>query len=549
MYKQLILLFDKYKIDAYIIPSTDEYQNEYSPDENKRLEFVTGFTGSNGFAIIYKDKGYFYTDGRYLIQARKELDDFFKIEDQSAKHKSAKKIGYNPHLFTQKLLDTYFKGLNLVPIEEDLTEQIWENRPLGSNERAFLYDTQYAGLSVSSKLTKVRKKIEDKAALITDITSICWLLNIRARDIEFSPLLISRAIISKDYIKLFTNLSKITEEVRQALDMVEFYEEEEIIKHLGKIQEEVLIDEVSCNIWLKNLITKPIYAPNPVMGFQMIKEEAELEGARIAHIEDAVALCEAFAWIENNIGATEYEIGKNLTSLRKNGSHYKMDSFPAIVGFKERGAIIHYRASKSKSLKTSADGMLLIDSGGHYLGGTTDVTRNLYFGEPSAEIKRHYTLVLKCHLALMSAKFKAGTSGKELDDIARKPLIDAGLNYPHGTGHGVGNFLSVHEGSMISPRAGILEPGMILSNEPGFYKEGEYGIRIENLLYVKDLGNNILGFENLTLLPYYNSLIDFTLLNNFEIEQIRSYYATIKREILPLVSGGAKIWLERELVL
>lgn len=566
MYKKLISLFTEHKIDAYVIPTTDEYQNEYSPDQNKRLEFVTGFTGSNGFVIISKDKGYFYTDGRYLLQAREELDEFYEVFDQSELSKAGHftsqgpngqlrfpqddggiKIGFNPQLLTPKQIDNFFKDMNLVPIEEDLVSQIWKNRPPPSKQKAFLYDGKYAGPSASSKIKKVREKIGDKFALITHITSICWLLNIRAKDIEFSPLLISRLIISKDRLRLFTDLSKIPNEIKGQLDFVEFYNEGEIAGQLKNIQGEVMIDPVSCNIWLKSLIEKPIDIPNSIMEFQMIKEEIELEGARRAHIEDAVALCKSFSWIERNPGLSEYDIGEKLTEFRRDGRHYVMDSFPAIVGFKERGAIIHYRALKDKALKIENDGMLLIDSGGHYLGGTTDITRNLYFGNPTTSIKRHYTLVLKCHLALMSARFKPGTTGKELDEITRKPLKDEGLDYAHGTGHGVGNFLSVHEESMVSPRAGILKPGMILSNEPGYYEEGKYGIRIENLLYVKELEAGILGFENLTLMPYYNSLINFTLLNDLEIGLISSYYDTIKQIILPLIKGDARDWLEREL--
>lgn len=553
MHKQLIKLFDKYQIDAYIIPSTDEYQNEYSPDENKRLEFITGFTGSNGFVIITKDKGYFYTDGRYLLQARDELDDFYEIYDLAFDlpfEDNELRVGFNPKLFTPKQVNAYFKDLNLIPLEEDLVDNIWgSNRPEGSKEKAFIYDEKYAGLNALKKIEKLRQKIEDKYALITDITSICWLLNIRGKDIEFSPLLLSRLIISKDRILLFTDLSKIGDEVKGDLDFVEFCDEYKISAFLKDVSEEVMIDPNSCNIWLKSFINKPLEQENPIIEFQMIKEEVEIEGVKRAHIEDAVALAKAFAWIEKNPGISEYEIGEKLNYFRNDGRHFVMDSFPAIVGFKERGAIIHYRASKDKCLSTEGDGMLLIDSGGHYKGGTTDITRNIYFGNPTNEIKRYYTLVLKCHLSLMSARFKPGTKGSELDELTRKPLKDEGFNYAHGTGHGVGNFLSVHEGSLVSPRGGILKPGMILSNEPGYYKEGSFGIRIENLIYVKEIEDGLLGFENLTLMPYCNNLIDFTILNDLEIELISSYYDTIKEIILPLIDGDAKAWLERELTI
>jgi len=554
---KLTHLFEEHKIGAYIIPTSDEYQNEYVPKSARRLEFVTGFSGSNGFAIILKDKGYFYTDGRYLLQAKDELDQFFEVRDQldllgdrgdelSADLKGIK-VGFNPKLFTKKQLEAFFSEITLMPIEKDLVGPICNGRH--DLEPAFLYNGEYAGEDAPTKLAKIREVIGDKYLLVTDVTSIGWLLNLRGRDVEFSPLLISRLIISKDEVILFTNLEKITPEVRNNLDFVDFREEEEIEGVLASLEVEMLIDEITCSAYLQNIIRNPIIASNPIMESQMIKIPLEIDGAKRAHIQDAIALINTFVWIEDNKNQniTEYDVASQLTYFRSLGKDYVMDSFPSIVGFKERGAIIHYRPHKEKSLKLEGDGMLLLDSGGHYLGGTTDVTRNLYFGQPSEEMKRHYTLVLKSHLALRAAKFKQHTSGKELDLMVRSVMQKEGLDYPHGTGHGVGNFLSVHEGSLVSKRGRILKEGMILSNEPGYYVDGKYGIRIENLLHVVRIDDEYLGFEDLTLVPYYNKLINFSLINDSEMRLISAYYDRIKQNIMPQLKGDAKNWLEDNL--
>lgn len=545
MYKDLIKSFDKYGIDAYIIPTSDEYQNEYVPDHNKRLEYITGFTGSNGRVIITRDKGYFFTDGRYTAQAKQELSDFYTIFDlkEEAPLPTGVKVGYNPQLFTNKQLES-LRGLDLLYIKDDLID--WKNRPEAFIEKAFIYDL---GLNVQSKIALVRDKIRNRSALITDITSICWLLNIRGRDIEFSPLLLSRLVITSDKLILFVDPNKIGQDIRNKLDFITFMEECELESYLKHLDGEVMLDEDSCNIFLQNAINRPLLGPNPIMQFQIIKSSDEIEGAKNAHIQDAIALCRGFSWIEDNIeeSISEYDIGAKLSEFRSMGKDYMMDSFPSIVGFKDNGAIIHYRADNNDAKILEGDSMLLIDSGAHYMGGTTDVTRNLYFGTPSDDIKRKYTLVLKGHIAVASYKFSKGTKGARLDIMARKALQDEGYDFAHSTGHGVGNFLSVHEGSMLSRVGPELLPGMILSNEPGYYEEGEYGIRIENLLYIKDLGDNMLAFEDLTLLPYCHALIDFTILNDSEMQYIRDYYVKIESIILPLLEGRAKVWLQEEL--
>ncbi|MGV2333199.1 MAG UNVERIFIED_CONTAM: aminopeptidase P family protein [Planctomycetaceae bacterium] len=451
-------------------------------------------------------------------------------------------------LFTEAQIKAYFSDLKLVPIEEDLIDIIWQDKPTKPSTQAYLYENLYNGLDAISKIEKVRHKTGGKNLLITDPTSVCWLLNVRAADIPFCPIMLGRIILTDNKVMLFTDLRRISIEVKKALDFVEFYEEGEIFKHLDMVE---IIDPKSCSIGLKSHIKNPRELPNPCMEYQMQKEDIEITNAKNAHIKDAAAVCEAMSWIEgqyaNNLSFTEYDIGLKLSEFRSYQDGYVMDSFPPIVGFQESGAIVHYRAGLVTSKEIIGEGMLLLDSGGHYLGGTTDITRTIYFGTPNEEMKRRYTQVLKGHLAISMQRFPIGTSGGSLDILARRYLWQDGVDYGHGTGHGVGNLLSVHEGSMISKMGPILKENMILSNEPGFYKEGEYGIRIENLIYVKSISKNFLGFEQLTLVPYCHKLIDLALLDYKEMEYIKSYYSLIRDKIKPLLTDKAKRWLDAEL--
>ncbi len=552
--------FVKYNIDAYIVPCTDEYQNEYTPPCAKRLEYITGFTGSNGYVIVAQDKIYFFTDVRYLLQAKKELPDFFDIRDFRTLSDFALgdlTIGYNPMIFTKKQVSNLLPKLNLVEINDDLIDEIWTDKPANPASKVYIYDMEYAGKSAKDKILEIRNEIKTKAdyVLVTDPTSVCWALNLRASDIEFCPIMLGRLLISQDEVVLFTDLSRISDEVRLSLDFMHFANEKETEQYLSKIESKVMLDPSNCSVGISNLIKNKVEHVNPCQLPQYCKNEVEINGAIEAHVKDAVALCEALAWIHDQHKAgnatTEYDAGLKLSYFRSKQEGYVMDSFPPIVGFKDNGAIIHYRSVEETAKKIEGDGMLLIDSGGHYLGGTTDVTRNLFFGTPSNEVKKRYTEVLKGHIAVAMQVFPEGTSGFSLDTLARMFLWNEGLDYAHGTGHGVGNFLSVHEGSVLSRYATFpsIKRGTILSNEPGFYKNGEYGIRVENLLYVKDLGNGFLAFENLTLVPYCHKLIDFTLINNYELDYLTNYYAIIKTKVRHLLSDEAKEWLDGEISL
>lgn len=544
------------EIDGYLIPTYDEFQNEYTPDYNKRLEYLTSFSGSNGVGLITKDRAILFTDGRYLLQAKEQLGDEFEVIDQADLPEfklENQVIGYNSYLFTETQLTKLFGNFDLKIIEKDLVLEIWDDRPVRKPSQLYLYDKKYAGISAEAKIQNIREKISDSYIFVTDPTSVSWALNLRAKsDVDFCPIMLGRLILSKDSAILFGKFAEISEEIKSALPFLEFRDEADLTKHLESIRHEVIIDEASISKGLKSLIGRSAPA-NIVMDMQVIKSEAEVESFKQVHINDAAALCETLAWIQNAHAKgekfSEYDIGVKLAEFRSKRPGYVMESFPAIAGFKSNGAVIHYRADEATSLQIENEGMLLIDSGGHYLGGTTDITRNLYLGgHPTPEMKRRYTQVLKGHIAIVTQKFDHGTSGVELEKAARKALQDDGVDYPHGTGHGVGNFLSVHEGSFLSPRGSEIKEGMVISNEPGFYKEGEYGIRVENLIYVTKTSSNQLAFKDLTLVPYCHNLIEFTLLNSSEIEHIHAYHDTIKQVIRPLLSDNAKKWLDGEMM-
>ena len=583
-------LFEQYNIDGYLIPHSDEYQNEHTPDCAKRLEYITGFTGSNGITIIMKDNQYFWTDGRYKIQAQKEVPDFMICErdfdevagksnviarseatrqshqmkgdcrgsdeprnDALSPTDNLIKIGYNPMLFTSSQIALFSKNLQLIPIQQDLIEAIWQDKPNLPNSPAYLYPIQYSGMDAISKLKIVRDNFINQAkyALITEADSICWLLNIRGADIESVPVILGYLIMSGDDLILFTDISKIPDEVKNALPFVQFKRQDEIFEMLKSTKDSMLVDPISCSLGLQHLISNKIEAMNPCLLPKACKNYVEIECMKQGHIKDAVALCTGLAWVQNNRGITEHDVSLKLTELRRSQEGYVMNSFPTIAGFRENGAIIHYRAPEHGSKVIEGDGMLLIDSGAHYLGCTTDVTRVLVFGTPTNEQKRRYTQVLKGHIAMANARVPVGTFGGSLDVCARQYLWSDGVDYVHGTGHGVGNMLSVHEYPRYiwsAKMPTILKEGMVVSDEPGFYKEGEFGIRIENLLYVKKSSyEGFLEFEMLTLVPYSRDLIDISMLTLSEKEYLMGYYQRIRELVLPLLEDEAKAWCEYEI--
>ncbi len=562
----LSVLFKQHQITGYIIPSNDEYFNEYTPDSSKRLQYITNFSGSNGIAIICPTTSLFFTDGRYLEQSKRQLDgDIFQIfnihelSDFPWEQYFGRdyRLGYDPKLFTIAKLNLFSKiKRHLAKISDNLVDQVWLDRESFAS-KVYLQEIEFAGQSYSDKISMCREillKYTADSMLITSPDSICWLLNLRANDVPYTPLMLGKVIITTDKLYLFTNLEKIPKSVFNARADVTIVSEEEFTKVLNETSK-ILIDESFVSIHIMDLLKdKEIVKINdPCQLAKARKNNIEINHAINFHIQDAVALCEFFTHIftiKDLSNFSEYELGEMLTEYRTKRDNYVMDSFHTICGFHENSAVIHYRAEKANSKRIIGNGLLLIDSGGQYKGSTTDVTRTFAIGNPTEEQKLRYTQVLKGHIALATIKFPRNVTGGNLDVLARQFLWRDHQDYPHGTGHGVGSFLSVHEGPQnISLRSNVpLEPGMILSNEPGFYKPGEFGIRIENLIYVrKSTEAHYLEFDNLTLVPYSKDLIDLKMLNNEEITYLKQYYQAISELVCPLLSSKAKDWVEQEL--
>lgn len=546
---------ESFGINGYIIPSTDEFQNEEVADYAKRLEVVTGFSGSNGIAIITKGIVYLYTDGRYLEQAKRQLDlarfivcelrDLYQAIDIG-------KIGYDGRLFTQVQLKR-LSAIDLVAIDGNIVDKYWLAKPDMPKSDVYEYEVKYAGDDASSKIKKIRHNISaDEYILLTKSDSICWLLNIRAQDLNFSPVLLSYMVIGVDIIKLYVNWSK-TFDIPVHLKKLNIQVDNinDICVQLESLGGRIFYDQNTCPSALVNNLVDGVIKQDPCILDKSIKSDKEIENFLLTHKKDAVALWEGINWIyemyEKKADFTEYDIGLKLTQYRKVQKGYICDSFPAIVGFKENGAIIHYRASQSTAKPIKGNGLLLIDSGGHYFGGTTDVTRTLALGNVSAEQKKFYTLVLKGHLALEMQLFKNGISGANIDILARKYLWQEGEDYAHGTGHGVGNALFVHEGpqSISSINNMPLKRNMVVSNEPGYYVNGEYGIRIENLAYVKKERELYFKLATLTMVPYCIDLIDFSILDNSEKDHISNYHKKIYSLIASNLGDDARKRLEK----
>ncbi|MDX2049786.1 MAG: M24 family metallopeptidase [Rickettsiaceae bacterium] len=550
--------FKDYNIQGYLVSSSDEFMSEYPNDFFQRLEHLTNFSCSNGYLLITNDENIFFTDARYTHAAKlffgekaividlKSIKDFNFDQHIS----SGAKIGYNPSIFNEQSVSLF----NKLDLKEtiDLVDQIWHNRPPEPISNAFLYEIKYAGENSHSKIARLRSYIQGQSAnsiFITSPCSICWLLNIRGNDSEFSPIILSYLYVDLEQVIIFSKKRKWPENFDKDLIVKDI---EDIETFLEGISRPIIIPH-DASIFLLSKIKKEfiLSKDDPLIQMRSIKNNSEILGSQNAHIEDAVALIESFAWIiQNSNGKSEYEISIKLKEFRARSKLYIIDSFSPIVGFRENGAKIHYRPSPDESLIISREGLLLIDSGGHYYGGTTDVTRVLVIGNALDAQKQAYTRVLKGHIQLAMAKFPKNISGANLDILARKYLWDAGKDYGHGTGHGVGNALSVHEGpASISPYSSkhALKNGMILSNEPGYYEAGEYGIRIENLQFIKDANlSNFLEFEQLTLVPYSSDLIIKDLLSDDELSFIRTYYKKIKASLYNKLSDEARAYLDYE---
>ena len=548
--------FKQLNIDGYIVPKNDEYFSEYA--KNDRLKNITNFSGSAGFAVILKKNNYLFVDGRYTIQAQKECAKYFKIIEIHKKTPNSIikdfNLGYDPKLFTSKNLKKHFSKNNLISIDKNLIDQIFsykekKTKPFYSLEKKIVGETHQSKIS---KITNFLKSNKADYLFISAPENVAWLLNIRGYDNPNSPIPNARLIVSKNK-KLFlitkkSNVNKIVKQkkVRQK-QIINIENLPNLINKL--IGKKFIIDNKTCSTFYENIIKsnfKILDKNDPIYKFKSIKNSHEISHMIEAHKKDGLALTKFIYWIKNinKKHITEIDAQNKLEKFRKNNSDYLFPSFNTIAGSGANGAIVHYRATKKTAKIISKKDVFLCDSGGQYRYGTTDVTRTICFSKQKKNVKNAFTNVLKGHIAVALTDLSKDNTGKKIDIRARKFLKKDGLDYAHGTGHGVGFFLNVHEGpqSISKYNSTKIEKGMILSNEPGYYKKNSFGIRIENLIYVNQIKNK-LYFKNLTLAPIDKELINYKLLNKIEKDYLFKYHLNIYSEFSALLNKKERKWL------
>jgi Xaa-Pro aminopeptidase len=579
--KELRRLMAAAKLDAYLVPRADEFQGEYVPASAARLQFITGFTGSAGLAFIGKKAATLFADGRYTVQARAEVEPGLievssvpraKLGDWLAEHASrGQRIGFDPRLHTVaeiERLTAVLKphGVKLVPTERNLVDRVWSRaRPPAPKNPIALHPLKFAGRSAQDKISDIQKALKaDKqdAVVLTLSDSVAWTFNIRGSDIPHTPVALAFAIVpAAGKPELFVAAEKLEPAVRKELETFAKISAPEALaaklKALRKAGKRVRIDPGAAGYWFARTLGPKSTArgSDPSIAMKAIKNAAEIKGARAAHLRDGVAVTRFLAWLDTAAAASgldEIEAVRRLEGFRRATNQLREISFDTISGSGPNGAIVHYRVSEATNRKLKPGELFLIDSGAQYLDGTTDITRTVAIGKPTDEMRERFTLVLKGHIAIASARFPKGTRGIDLDPFARRALWQAGLDYDHGTGHGIGSYLSVHEGPQSISRAGmaVLEPGMIISNEPGYYKEGAYGIRIENLVLVTDLeklpgaDRETMGFETLTLAPIDRRLIVKAMLTAEELAWLDAYHERVAEALSPELDDEARAWLK-----
>lgn len=568
-------------IDAVIIPGTDPHQSEYPSEHWKFRDYVSGFTGSNGTAVVTLDDAGLWTDSRYFLQAAEQLEGSgFTLRKENIPGEPTvlewlgevldedAVVGVDGRLFS--LIEAnrieMFCAQNGFMFAPDFraAEAIWTDRPARPMNPAFVHDEALAGEDVDSKISRVVDALDAADAdglLITALDEIAWLLNLRGSDVDYTPVAIAFAYVSEDERVLFIDSEKVTSEVKDHLKKygVKIKDYDDIEKFLGKISSTatVMVDPNRVSDALgQAMICNKTYMASPVIALKGVKNECQIAGFSQAMLYDGAAMVRMMMWLEQNVanGITEMDVDRRLQQERAAYASNRGDSFHMIAGYKDHGAIVHYEATDESAYTLAPDGLLLIDTGGQYLEGTTDITRTISLGNPTAAEKHDYTLILKGHLALARAVFPKGTMGVQLDVLARGPLWNEGMTYLHGTGHGVGHFLGCHEGPQsirMEANPTPLELGMVTSNEPGIYKTGEYGIRTENLLLcVPACSNEEWGefykFESLTLFPYDTTLMDMDMLSREEVKQINDYHAMVCERLRPLLNADEAQWLEQK---
>lgn len=566
-------------IDHYIITSNDPHQSEYVAEHYRGRAYISGFTGSAGTLLVSNDSSKLWTDGRYFIQAENELKgsgiDLMKMRttgyptlEEYIKENVTKGevIGFDGNCYStnayKKLLELSEENSFKIEINNDLLDEIWEDRPTVPKDKMILHDIDFCGEGRNDKLLNVRKKMNElkvKSFILTSLDDIAWLFNIRGNDVKFNPVVMAYAIIKMDEVTLYIENNKVTDEIISEFKSqnITIKRYEEIISDVKTLTDSVYIDPAKVNASIFNAIPKEIKVIegiNITTSLKAIKNEIELRNLENCQVRDGVAMVRFIKWLKESVGnvrVTEISATKKLSSIRAEGKYAKGDSFGTIAGYKEHAAMMHYSANEESDYEILNEGMFLVDSGGQYLDGTTDITRTFVMGNITEEEKRDFTLVLKGHINLSMAKFLRGTTGVNLDILARGPLWKYGIDYKCGTGHGVGFFLNVHEGPQgIAPQNNtvVLEPGMILTNEPGIYKEGKYGIRTENtLVVVKDETTefgDFYRFDTISYCPIDLNGVVKELLSIEELEWLNNYHETVYNKLSPFMNEKEKEFLQ-----
>ena len=575
----LRMTFRPNNIKAFIIPSTDPHLSEYVAPYWMSREWISGFTGSAGTAVILMDKAGLWTDSRYFLQAEKELEgsgitlykemlpetpSITKFLCQNLK--PGESVSIDGKMFSVQQVEQMKEDLAPYQLQVNLfgdpLKNIWKDRPSMPDAPAFIYDVKYAGKSCGEKVAAIRTELKKKgifALFLSSLDEIAWTLNLRGSDVHCNPVIVSYLLVTQDEVVYFISPEKITQQVNEYLQeqQVSLRKYDEAESFLNSFAgENILIDPKKTNYAIYSAINpacKVIRGESPVTLLKAIRNEQEIAGIHHAMQRDGVALVKFLKWLEASVLSgkeTELSVDRKLHEFRAAQPLYMGESFDTIAGYKEHGAIVHYSATKESDVTLQSKGFLLLDSGAQYLDGTTDITRTIALGELTEEEKTDYTLILKGHIALAMAKFPAGTRGAQLDVLARMPIWSHGMNFLHGTGHGVGHFLSVHEGPQsirMNENPIVLQPGMVTSNEPGVYKAGSHGIRTENLTLVCKDKEGMFGeyfkFETITLCPICKKGIIKEMLTAEEVKWFNDYHQTVYKKLSPSLNEEEKKWL------
>ncbi|MFE1598613.1 M24 family metallopeptidase [Methylobacterium sp. ID0610] len=566
---------------GFVVPRADEHQSEYVPPHAERLAWLTGFTGSAGTAVILADRAALVVDGRYTLQAAEQIDTAViaavPLAETSvegwieANLPAGGVLAYDPWLHTPDGVARLERaaaaaGGRLEPVGLNLVDHVWIDRPSAPRAPVVPHPEALAGEAAARKLDRVREalaKAKVDALVVSDPHNLAWAFNLRGGDVGHTPLPLGYAVIRRDgSATLFLDAAKVTPEAAAAIQgLAERADPEALpaaLDALGASRARVRVDAATGAVALRRRIEEAggsvDVGPDPITGMKAVKNAAEIAGARAAHRRDGAAVTRFLAWLAREApqgGVTEIAAVERLEGFRAEGGDLRDVSFPTISGSGPNGAIVHYRVTRATDRAVRPGELFLIDSGAQYVDGTTDITRTVAVGEPSAEMRDRFTRVLKGHIAIATAVFPRGTTGAQIDAFARRPLWEAGLDFDHGTGHGIGSFLSVHEGPQRIAKTGTtaLQPGMLLSNEPGYYREKAYGIRIENLILVEERAISggerpMLGFETLTLAPLDRALIAPDLLMPAETAWIDSYHARVRDALSPLLDPQTRDWLD-----